>query len=53
MFQRALRQRTWEIGRTKVAIRMAEDLQNLSTSMKAVALKKDSFSDTQNPKTGC
>ena len=32
---------------------MITDLQNLSITVKAVALKKDSFSDTQNPNTVC
>ena len=32
---------------------MTADLQNLSLTVKTVALKKDSFSDTQNPKTVC
>ena len=32
---------------------MTAVLQNLSITVKAVALKKDSFSDTQNPKTVC
>ena len=30
---------------------MTADLQNLSITVKAVPLKKDSFSDTQNAKT--
>ena len=30
---------------------MTAGSQNLSMTVKAVALKKDSFSDTQNPKT--
>ena len=32
---------------------MTADLQNLSITMRAVALKNDSFSDTQSPKTVC
>ena len=45
--------RTWKTGRTKVAIWMTADLQNLSITVEAVALKKDSFSNTQIPKTIC
>ena len=53
MFQRALRERTWEIDRNNVAVWMIVGLQNLSITVKAISLKKDSFSDAQNPKTVC
>ena len=32
---------------------MTEPLQNLSITVKVVALEKVSFSDTENPKTVC
>ena len=32
---------------------MRADLHNLSITVKTVVLKKDSFSDTQNPKSVC
>ena len=53
MFQRTLRQRTWETGRDNVPILMTEPLQNSSITVKVVALEKVSFSDTENPKTVC
>ena len=46
-----LRQRLWQIGQNNVPIRMTAPLQNLSITLKVVALKKVSFSDTQYPKT--
>ena len=51
MFQRPLRQKTSEIDRNNAAIWMTARLQTLSITVKAVALKKDSFSDRQNPQT--
>ena len=48
-----LRQRLWQIGRNNVPIRMTAPLQNLSITLKVVALEKVSFSDRQNPKTLC
>ena len=38
------------MGRNTVSIWMAEPLQDLLITVKAVALEKVSFSDTQNPK---
>ena len=38
------------MGRNTVGLRMAEPLQYLLITLKVVALKKVSFSDTQNPK---
>ena len=32
---------------------MTPPLQNFSITLKVVALEEGSFSDTQNPKTGC
>ena len=48
-----LTQRIWQIGRNNVSIRMAAPLQNLSITLKVVALEKVSFGDTQNPHTVC
>ena len=48
-----LRQRLWQIDRNNVPIRMTAPLQNLSITLKVVALKKVSVSDTQNPRSVC
>ena len=53
MFQRTLRQRTWQIGGNNVAIGMTAPLQKLLMTVKVVALEKVSFSDRQNPKAVC
>ena len=53
VFQRTLKQRTWQIVRKLVLFWMTEPLQNLSITVKVAALEKVSFSDTQNPKTVC
>ena len=41
------------MGRNTVSIWMAEPLQDLLITVKAVALEKVSFSDTQIPKADC
>ena len=41
------------MGRNIIAIIMAAPLQHLLTTVKVVALKKVSFSDTQNSKAIC
>ena len=41
------------MGRKNVAIWMTAPLQDLSITVKVVALEKVFFSDTQNPKTVC
>ena len=51
MFQRTLRQKTWQIGQNMVPILMTATLQNFLITLKVNALEKFSFSDTQNPKT--
>ena len=53
MFQKALRQRTQEIGRNIVPISMTGTLENLLITVTGVALEKISFSDTQNPNSVC
>ena len=53
MFQRTLRQKTWQIGQNMVPILMTATLQNFLITLKVNALEKFSFSDTQNPKTVC
>ena len=50
MFQKTLRQTTWQIGRNTVGISMIAPLQYFLITVKVVALEKVSFSDTQNPK---
>ena len=51
MFQRTLRETTWQMGRNFVPISIAAPLQYLLITVKVLALQKLSFSDTQNPKT--
>ena len=51
MFQRTLRETTWQMGGNLNPISMAAPLQYLLITLKVVALQKVSFSDTQNPKT--
>ena len=53
MFERTLRQTTWQMCPNSVAILMAAPLKYLLITLKVVALEKVSFSDTQNPKTVC
>ena len=53
LFQRTLRQTTWQIGRNFVAIIMTEPFQYLFNTFKVGTLEKAFFSDTQNPKTVC
>ena len=52
-FQKTLRQTTRKMGQNTVTIWMAAPLQYLLITVKVVALKKVSFSDTQNPKAVC
>ena len=51
MFQRTLRDLTWQMSRNFVAIWMAALLKVLLITLKVVALEKVSFSNTQIPKT--
>ena len=51
MFQRTLRQTTWEMGRNIVVTSMAVSLQNLSITVKAIRLKQDSLQLSQKQKT--
>ena len=51
VFQKTLRQTTWQIFRNTVGIWMTAPLQYLLITGKVVALEKVSFSDTQNPKS--
>ena len=51
MFQRTVRQITWQMGRNFVAISMAEPLKYLLITVKLVALEKVSFSNRQIRKT--
>ena len=51
MFQKTVRQITWQMGRNFVGISMAEPLKYLLIAVKLVALEKVSFSNTQIPKT--
>ena len=51
MFQRTLRQTTWEMGRNIVVTSMAVPLQNLSITVKAIRLKQDSLQLSQKQKT--
>ena len=51
MFQRTLRETTWQMGRNFVPISMAAPLQHLLITLKVIESQKVSFSDTQNPKT--
>ena len=51
MFQRTLRETTWQMGQNFVPISIAVPLQYLLITAKVVALQKVSFSDTENPKT--
>ena len=53
MFQKTLRQKTWQIGQNMVPIGMTAILQKLLITLKVNALEKVSFIDTQNPKTIC
>ena len=50
MLQRTLRQTTKQMGRNTLASLMAAPLQYSLITVNVVALKKVSFSDTQNPK---
>ena len=51
MFQRTLRKRTWQIGRKNEPIGMTESLQDLSITVKVLALEEVSLSDKHNAKT--
>ena len=51
MFQRTLRETTWQTGRNTVATRTKTPLPYLLISMEIFALEKVSFSDIQNRKT--
>ena len=53
MFQRTVRQITWQMGPNFVAISMAEPLKYLLITFNLVALEKVSFSDRRVPKTVC
>ena len=53
MFQRTLRQTTWQMVQNTVAICMAAALPYLLITVKVFELEKVSFSDTQNPKALC
>ena len=53
MFQKALRQTTWQIGRNTVGIWMIAPLQYLLITVKVVTLEKVSFSNTENTKVIC
>ena len=53
MFQRTLTQKTQQMDPSTVAIQMAVPLQYLLLNIKAVALEKVTFSNTQYPKTVC
>ena len=51
MFQKTVRQITWQMGRNFVGISMAEPLKYLLITVKLVALEKVSFSNRQIRKT--
>ena len=51
MFQRTLRQTTWQMGRNVFVILMAAPLQYLLDTLMVVTLEKVSFSNTKNPGT--
>ena len=51
MFQRTLRQTTWQMDRNVFVILMAAPLQYLLDTLMVVALEKVSFSNTKNPGT--
>ena len=53
MFQRTLRQRTRQMVRNTVPIRVAARLHYLLITVKLIALERAFFSDTQNPKAVC
>ena len=53
MFQGTLRETTRQIGRNTFPILIAAPLQYLLITVKAAALEKVSFSDTQSPKSVC
>ena len=50
VFQRTLRQTTWQMGQNTVPIWIAAPLQYLLVTVKVVAFEKVSFNDTQSPK---
>ena len=52
-FQKTIRMTTRQTGRKTVAICMTASLQYLLITVKVLALKEVSFSDSQNPKTVC
>ena len=49
VFQRTVRETTWQMGRNFVPISMAASLHDLLDTLMVVALEKVSFSNTQNP----
>ena len=53
VFQRTLGQTTLQMGQHTVAMWMAAHLHYLLITVKVIAFKKVSFSDTQNPKFVC
>ena len=53
MFQRTLRQTTWQMGRDTAAMRMTAPLQCSLITVKVVGLEEIPFSIRQNPKTVC
>ena len=53
LFERTLRQRTWQIGRNDIPIWMTAPFQNLLITVKVVVLEKVSSSNRQIPKTVC
>ena len=53
VFQRTLRQRTVQMGRSTVGIWTEAPLQNVLMTVKVVALEKVCLSDTKNPQAVC
>ena len=53
MFQRSLRQTTWQMGGNTVAILATAPSRYLLITVKVIAAKKVSFSDIQSRKTVC
>ena len=53
MFERTLRQTTWQMGRNFAAVWMAAPLKYLLITLKVVGLEKVAFSNRQIPKSVC
>ena len=53
MFQRSLRQTTWQMGGNTVAILGTAPSRYLLITVKVIAAKKVSFGDIQSRKTVC